>query len=325
MAILLGIAVLVIAAALAAALVIGPRMGLWLIPPSPQRYADTALDLMDAGYYADSPTWIQARADAVDATRNAETLADTYPALEAAAAVAGGKHSSFRSPERARGNDADATAEFVAPTLVSSEGVTTIAVPELGGVSTELQQQYADAAAHGIADAASATCGWIVDLRQNRGGTMYPMLAGVAPLLPDGTALEFETVGGTRTPATLTEGGIAVGSGSPALATSVRTKVTGQDVAVLQDEMTASSGEAVLTAFRGLPGVETFGTPSAGYASANQVFDLYDGARLMLTTAAYVDRNGVVLPEAPLAPDHTTTAADAPGAAAEWLRQGSCG
>ena len=31
----------------------------------------------------------------------------------------------------------------------------------------------------------SATCGWIIDLRGNGGGNMYPMLAGLKPFLGD--------------------------------------------------------------------------------------------------------------------------------------------
>lgn len=34
-------------------------------------------------------------------------------------------------------------------------------------------------------------CGWIVDLRANIGGSMWPMLAVAAPLLPDGVLGHF--------------------------------------------------------------------------------------------------------------------------------------
>jgi len=112
--------------------------------------------------------------------------------------------------------------------------VTSVVLPELGAVPQDLQQRYADAGARGIADAAPLTCGWIVDLRRNRGGNMYPMLAAVAPLLPDGAGMSFRSVNGELARVMIKDGGVAVGWTTLA-STSVRTKVVGQNVAVLYD------------------------------------------------------------------------------------------
>lgn len=103
-----------------------------------------------------------------------------------------------------------------------------------------------------------------------------------------------------------------------------REKVTEAPIAVLQDDMTASSGEAVVTAFRGLDGVESFGVPSAGYTSGNAVHRLYDGAILAMTTSVYVDRDGVSLDEKPIRPDHETSAEAAEETALEWLADQGC-
>ncbi len=49
--------------------------------------------------------------------------------------------------------------------------------------------QYAHIAQTVIRDADQATtCGWVVDLRRNMGGNMWPMLAGVGPILGEGEA-----------------------------------------------------------------------------------------------------------------------------------------
>lgn len=74
---------------------LGPRYGLYLVPPSPAAYADDALQKMDQGYYAQGPAWEAARAKAVRDTRDASSYADTLPALREAVAVAGGKHSTL--------------------------------------------------------------------------------------------------------------------------------------------------------------------------------------------------------------------------------------
>ncbi|MBS3695697.1 S41 family peptidase [Rhodococcus qingshengii] len=151
-------------------------------------------------------------------------------------------------------------------------------VPAVGPVSSEMQQRYAHAAADGIAGAAATTCARIVDLRGNTGGTMYPMLTGLATLLPNGTAMTFRT----REAVDIADDG--AGIDDVVVPIEGMPKVAGQPIAVLQDGDTASSGEAVLTAFRGLDNVRSFGSDSAGYSSANSVHPLYDGVRLVLTT-----------------------------------------
>ena len=141
--------------------------------------------------------------------------------------------------------------------------------------------------------------GVIIDLRGNTGGDAGPMLAACAPLLPNGTLLSFD-VSGMCTDAVLTDDSVS-GAGS---AVSFKTeKKTGVPVAILQDEMTASSGEITLLAFRGLDYVKTFGKASAGYCSCNNVYKLYDGARLLVTIGKTVTRTGEVICEDPIQPD----------------------
>ncbi|MBI9115692.1 S41 family peptidase [Sanguibacter suaedae] len=302
----------------------GPRFGLYLVPPSPQRYAEVALDVLESGYDAHGPAWEAERARVVAAAEGASDYADLHGVLAEATSLAGGKHSSFLTPEETTASEQGATSAFVEPTVTTQDGVTTVTVPEVGSVSEELQQRYADVLARGIAEAAPGTCGWVVDLRGNTGGTMYPMLSGVSPLLPVGPAMSFRSRTGDGVEVTVQDDGAGVGGRTTVVIEAVP-KVSGQPVAVLQDGRTASSGEAVLTAFRGLDGVESFGADSAGYTSANSVRRLYDGAQIVLTQSTYVDRDGVDLAEEPVAADHPTTPEDAPDAARAWLVEQGCG
>ena len=77
-------------------------------------------------------------------------------------------------------------------------------------------------------------------------------------------------------------------------------------VALLTDEWTASSGEAVLICFRGLENTRTFGSPTAGYCSCNQPFPLPGGSRLVLTTGEDIARTGEVFCDDPIEPDVMT-------------------
>lgn len=300
----------------------GPRVGVYLGAPSPQRYAEIALDLMENGYYASGPEWEAQRARVQAAADGAASIQELHGPLAAAVKVAGGKHSFFLDPAKAARSSSTATAEFSEPTVTTVDSITTVTIPALGAVSDELQQRYADAAAVSILGAADRTCGWIVDLRGNTGGTMYPMLSGRTPLLPNGTAMTFRTRRGEDMPVTIFDDG--AGMGGTTISVGNVPKITGQPVAVLQDGDTVSSDEAVLTAFRGLDNVRSFGAESAGYTSANSVRPLYDGARLVLTESTYVDRDGVNLAEEPIAADHRTSGDGAEVAAREWLRARGC-
>ncbi|WP_424446787.1 S41 family peptidase [Microbacterium sp. CH-015] len=297
----------------------GPRFGVYLFPPAPEQYAEVALGFMDAG----GSEWDAARADVERLAADATSIEELHEPLAQAARVAGGKHSVFLTPDEAEQTAQTAEANFTTPTVTTDSGITTVTIPPLGSVSTDQQTEYADTAAQGIVDAAPNTCGWIVDLRGNTGGDMYPMLSGVAPLLPNGPALSFVTNGGQETVVTVQDDGAGL-DGDTTASIPVTGKVREQPVAILQDGRTGSSGEAVLTAFRGLDNVHSFGMPSAGYTSANAIHQLYDGAQLVLTGSVYADRDGIILDEQPIEPSSSVDADQIERAAQDWLTQNGC-
>ena len=91
-------------------------------------------------------------------------------------------------------------------------------------------------------------------------------------------------------------------------------------VAVLTDKGVASSGEAVVVAFRSRPDTRSFGTETCGVPTANFSFAQIDGATLLLTTALMADRASKTY-ASPIAPDETITDPTALLARAiEWIR-----
>lgn len=236
---------------------------------SPKRYTSTVLDLAGQGIYADSAEFAEASAAAREEAKHAETLEDIRPALDKAVQAAGGKHSKMLAP--ATGDD-DEVAEAEAASVAVRDGVAVATVP---GVDRHADiQAYADTLTSGLIQARDdGACGAIVDLRGNYGGDMGPMLAGLSPLLPDGEVLEFVTAGGSMP---VSVNGNAVNGGGSALETAGGK--WDAPTAVLVDEYTASSGEATMLSFRGLERSRSFGEPTAGYASANMVYDFPTGA-----------------------------------------------
>ncbi|MBA0281212.1 peptidase [Stenotrophomonas maltophilia] len=168
-------------------------------------------------------------------------------------------------------------------------------------------------------------CGWIVDLRSNSGGNMWPMLLGVAPLLrtsPTGTEEigSFATASAPQrwslTPAMVqVDGRPRLGFGRPGYSL----KQPGAPVAVLVGSNTASSGEATMLSFRGRPQARSFGQSTAGFSTSNVTRTLVDGSVLAMTIAVMKDRNGGGA-GARITPDELTTGDAATLAAAQqWL------
>lgn len=146
-------------------------------------------------------------------------------------------------------------------------------------------------------------CGVVIDLRENGGGNMYPMLGALAPLLPPGDLGYFQTRDGQRS-------AWPVPPRAP-LARQVA-------VAVLIGPGTASSGEFVAIGLRLASTVRFFGAATAGLTTANSVHPLPHGGMLALTVASTLDAKLRPV-HGRLAPDEDHTEPLAP--AADWVLQ----
>lgn len=158
-------------------------------------------------------------------------------------------------------------------------------VPGFSGGDRERRERYAGALLAALAAGTRAGVkGWIVDLRSNGGGNMWPMLAGLEPLLRSQPVGAFEDRDQHRRPWRI-----------DALPEARHLPDLGAvPVAVLTSARTASSGEAVAVAFRGRPRTRSFGRPTSGLSTGNTTLGLHDGTALMLTTTRFVDRSGRV-------------------------------
>ncbi|WP_433853675.1 S41 family peptidase [Stenotrophomonas nitritireducens] len=168
-------------------------------------------------------------------------------------------------------------------------------------------------------------CGWIVDLGDNTGGNMWPMLLGVGPLLPgraDGPDVVGHFLDATGLqPWRYREGAVWVGDALRLAPDDAARRLRRPDapVALLQSARTASSGEAIVLALRGRPHSRSFGTPTMGYSTGNVPVTLVDGSTLLLTSTLMKDRNGLG-DGARIAPDVTAAQrAEATRLAQAWL------
>lgn len=264
-----------------------------------QQYVKKAVKLMDKkGLFAEGSSWDEARATALAA--DPASMEETYDVVRAALIVAGGKHSFISTVERQQAS-ATEDKETVPSVTQLEEGILLIALPHFSGQTADENQRYARSVLDGLPETetaeAGALKGVIIDLRGNTGGNMYPMIAAIHRFLPDDSILRFKTRKFTM-PITKDFVLRSVGlEAQPALDCPV---------ALLTDEWTASSGEAVLLCFRGLEKARTFGGATAGYASANEPYPMPDGSQLVLTTGCDMARTGELFCDDPIAPDVTT-------------------
>jgi len=285
-------------------------------PPRPTSdaalaYLNNAIDIMQRGsinkYQVD---WPSLRARAIEKAAGAQEPAETYSAIVFALGELGDRHSTLVDPEGHESAPAGAKAlqggEMRAQ-IVGAD-IAWILLPNTYSVGSSVSWQ--DQAQRLVADVDRASpCGWIVDLRRNPGGNMWPMIAAIGPLLGEGEIGSFITADSVRTTwfySAVGEAGL-VNSGQRIVLSRVLTpyalRHATPPVAIITGPNTASSGEAVAVAFHGRSITRFFGEPTYGVPTANALFSLGDGAALNLTVGMDVDRNGVVFWPYPLVPE----------------------
>jgi carboxyl-terminal processing protease len=256
-------------------------------------YVDSALNLMQSrSLHRHGVDWPEFRARLLRRVDGARRPRDTYDAIHDALQSLD-RHSFLVRPG-ALANELALGSEGLGGTLLQGR-FGYVRTATFNGQGDAHTQEYHDI----IRELDQpATCGWVVDMRFNGGGNMWPMLAGVGPILGEGSPGSFVDADGVRTPwyyeagasGTLRDG---VKSRAAGAAVPHRLRREGAPVAVLTGPTTASAGEAVTIAFRGRPDTRSFGAPTFGVPTANSAYFMSDGSVVVLTTAWEEDRNGV--------------------------------
>ena len=272
-----------------------------------QTYVRDAIQQMDRkGLYAEGEAWEAAKKDAL--SQNPETLEEAQAIINKAAKVAGGKHSYLLPADKVQAREKRSNEEISPSIIMREDGICMIHLPAFAG-DDENCLRYARTILDSIPDTVKGVC---IDLRGNHGGNMYPMIAAVHRFLPDDVFLKFKMRRRCQSVMPINKEFVA--------------KIVGIDieprincpVAILTDDATASSGEAVLLSFRGLDNARVFGSPTAGYASANESIIFYNGSILALTVSCDIARTGEVFCEDPIVPDVETDSPEED--AMSWLK-----
>ena len=299
------------------------------ISPAAKAYLEAALDLIqENSVRKKSVDWNLVRQRALKAAAGAEVPADTYDAIRLAIRELRDGHSSLelsrelrdleasRKPNR---NDKNDPTRFLnirpagqPPAQLEvqrgPEGylhkaggrvVARIVVPayDAAAADSSVTELRATQLQRVIADLdTNNPCGWIIDLRGNTNYDLWPMLAGIGPILGDGVVGGWRDADGNLVKWFYRDGK----SGIHDLlgVEHNQASVTGQPyrskssalIAVLMDRKTTNSAEAIAVTLKGRPQTRFFGEPIS--ITSVQRFPLSDGANLVLTVGVYVDRAG---------------------------------
>ncbi|MDR1564177.1 MAG: hypothetical protein LBS74_04380 [Oscillospiraceae bacterium] len=304
--------VLLVASAIWFVQVYGPNFNIYLVPPSTKKYGKIALQFIDQnGLYTNSAEWKEAKTAAESNLASAKSYDEVLGILNGYIKHAGGKHSYITTSSQQASN---AAAPVIMPTYRVQDDVLILTVPEFVGTQDEAKQ-YMGILSRAISD--EKYSGIIVDLSGNQGGDMSPMIVGLSQTLPDGILFTYVDKHANATDVTLKDGSIDAGGFD--LKSPASGKKTDVPIALITNEKTGSSGEMTLLCFRGLPNTRTFGQDTAGYATVNKTFYLYDGASIQITCANVKARTGEPFGEDPIAPDVQTK--DAYKDALAWIKQ----
>ncbi len=275
--------------------------------PTPADYLNRALAIIEArALRSGEVDWKSVRAKTSELAADAKNSADTYHAINFALEQLKDQHS-FLVGRNGQGtktqtkadSNVDLPKRLHRPDIIRKDAQEFgfLLVEQSGASSQSTKaQSYARRLQERISNALiSKPSGWIVDLRGNGGGNMWPMIVGVGPVLGSGTLGYFQ-YSNVAVPWFYSNGQSGVDN---ARGRCVNFKVSDSlpdcaqnvSVAILIDKRTASSGEAVAISFRGRSHSRFFGEHTCGLSTSNESFRLSDGATLYVTTSVEADRN----------------------------------
>jgi hypothetical protein len=257
------------------------------LAPAAQRLLDSAIALVRTNaLWRDTVTWskVEPRVRAIAA--GSTTTADVYPAIRALLTSLGDHHSFLMPPDATRQFQTGGAQNPRPEVRALADSIGYISVPAYSGDDGAAMKRYVVEVHDALtATAAKTSCRWIVDLRGNGGGNMWPMLGGLRPFLGEAGLGSFV---GSKGPGPLWHARDVVDVPlTPALAS-----LDSAYVAVLTGPRTGSSGEAVTISFIGRPRTRSFGLPTAGLSTANGEYSLPDSSMILLTVSVEADRNG---------------------------------
>jgi len=289
-----------------------------------QNYVNEIVQIMkEHAITRDEVDWGNLESEVNTIAAKAFTIQETYAAVTKALELLGTNHS-FLTTDSGRllaNYNRLVCSQSLQMNEPQTENVGYIRVDGYTTSSDSSDQEFATNIQKQISEQDSASLdGWVVDLRNNSGGNMWPMIAGLGPLLGNGVLGHFFDVNENIESWSYENGSSYLGENKVVTVEEPYTLLNPlPKIAVLSSRRAVSSGEASLIAFKKQYNVKSFGTDSCGLPTGNQAFVLSDGSILYLTTTIMADREqGKYGNSVPV--DQTVDASEVINKAIEWLQ-----
>lgn len=253
--------------------------------------------------------WARVRTEMFATAGAAQTIPDVFPAIGVLVRSLNDPDSFYRASSGARIGGQTAPCEVAmtgTPSLPGTVGY--VNVPNCACQTNAASTQFAESIHRDIRAAdRPGLDGWIVDLRGNVGGNMWPMIAGVGPVLGEGI-IGYVVYPDREYEREYRNGGAySLGEAFASVPAAYTLLKEYPKVAVLTGGATNSAGEALVAYFKGRPETRSFGTPTCGHHHLYWDFPLSDGAVLWVTASVHADRTRRQYVAAPLHPDEIIT------------------
>ncbi len=254
--------------------------------------------------YRDSVDLAALHATALQIAGGNNDADDHHLAVECLLQSLGDHHSFLMRPDEFKAWESESgTAAFTHATHRNIEGYGYVLVPAFMSGDSLSMLAFADSLQRGIAALSKqGVKGWIVDLRQNIGGNMAPMVCGLGPLLQPGVLGTLTDVRGGvdhwyyRAGEYGWDHEVVMRMYDPLVLPEIL------PIAVLTSSQTGSSGECTAISFVGNPRTRSFGQATWGLTTGNRQCALSDGAQMFVSSTIMGDRNGALFHGA-IAPD----------------------
>lgn len=274
-----------------------------LSAPATAYIAEVLNLLEERSVYKNHINWQTFRDDVFLFAANSRTIQDCYPTVKYAIAKLGDNHTYFSSKSEQEGEGEPETKPLPeTKDEAVPEDIAYIRIPFCIGDETQTAQYIQSISAKIAAQNKKNVKGWIVDLNNNFGGNMWPMMAALGALLEPGVQGYFTDADNTLAKWHYDEGKVYLNDTLLAENPDHTTVLRKNKIAVLINNQTASSGEAIAVLFKGYPEARFFGTATFGVSTGCESFTLSDGSRINLATSIFTDKNknrygGQILPD----------------------------
>jgi hypothetical protein len=296
--------------------------------PDAKTELSAAIELLKARHINSSKLdWPAVQAKALDMLGSATKPEEAYPAIRYVIAQLAERHTSLMPADAFKALMTGTPVGKIRPPdwqppegYLLEGGIGLVALKDYLELGTN-DMAYANAARNALRTFADRhVCRYIVDLRSNSGGNMYPMINGVEALLGKPPYGYWRDAHDTQDRPWMLKTG-AFEQERDAANETVQSRAA---VAVLIGRRTGSSGEFTAIAFEGRPNTRFFGENSAGLVTFNVPAALPDGARILISGGWGTDRLHRSYRDA-ITPDEATPKGQGTlDAAIAWLKKQPC-